>query len=617
MDKKKTYHRGIAAAITASVLLGIILFNILFTYLANRFLWVIDTSSGDLVKISDTSKRLLKDIDPDANDITIYFLAAPDQLENYEIIGHQAGENNSTWGMSYIYNLAKLYERNYPFVHVGILDLSDDADYIRQNFAMTIGSTFSPLSIVIENVVDGRRSYRTYVRDSFYATSEDSTKMYFRGEDRFTSAILSLSGANPTAYFVEGHGEKVGAVGDPDDFGEATALAGLFREAGFLVKKIDLSKEDFLLPEGDDVSGASAVAVIFGPVSDFICREEEGINEISRLSHFLAQRNCNLMVFKDPGVPELPNLEEYLTDYYGVDFADDIVVSDTEGAGSEGGSFYADYELNTISPGSGLVSSLTELPTLPNVFFDKACSVLMNEHWSSASESATGMGGFISYKLGAVFKVPLLSALASSDGSFRTFEKNVYERYADRYYDAKYAEILAQVLAECYDDFFADYRESHKEQFEEDGLSEEEILAACAKGAEEAVTEEATARIDRWLTLETAQPAVMTLTHANWMYQLNESVSFYCLACGSTSFASNEILNNAAYGNRDVMFSAVYLFSRNVLPYDIDVVAVENPSVMNLSSTAGTVWTVILAVLIPLAVLGVGVGRMIKRKKHN
>ena len=180
MDKKKTYHRGIAAAITAGVLLGIILFNILFTYLANRFLWVVDTSSGDLVKISDTSKRLLKDIDPDANDITIYFLAAPDQLENYEIIGHQAGENNSTWGMSYIYHLAKLYERDYSFVHVGILDLSDDADYIRQNFAMTIGSTFSPLSVVIENVVEGRRSYRTYVRDSFYATNRDSTKMFFR-----------------------------------------------------------------------------------------------------------------------------------------------------------------------------------------------------------------------------------------------------------------------------------------------------------------------------------------------------------------------------------------------------------------------------------------------------
>lgn len=620
MDNKNTKHGAVATAITVGVLIGVILFNVLFTFLGNRFLWVVDTSPNDLTGISQVSQRFLEEVDGEANHVTIYFLADPDELENYELVGHKKGETN-TWGMSYIYHLAKRYERDYDFIRVGILDLADDADYIRQNFAMTIGSAFSPLTVVVDNEIHGLHSYRTYTRDDFYAIAS-SGAMYFQGEDRFTSAILSLTGANPTVYFLEGHGEKVGPAGDASDLGEASALADLFREAGFLVKKVNLSKEDFAFSEDPGLVGSSAVAVIYGPTSDFICDDAAGINEMTKLSHFLNQRNCNLMVFKDPG-PVLPNLEEYLTDYYGITFNNDVVVADPSAAESaaisgDGKTFFGDYELRTASPGSGLVSSLTSLPTMPGAYFSNACSITLNERWSDDSESTTIMEGNINYKVGAVLKAPLLSALEKADGSFRTFEKNVYEAYAAKYYDAMYQEIYPAVYEEVYGKAYETYYEDHKEDFEKEGLSQAEIEKRCKDEAEKEVKEEAGIRMDRLITLEVAQqPAIMTLTHATWMYQPNETANFFALACGSTAFASREALGNAAYGNRDVMFSAVYRFSRNVLPYDIDVIAIENPSSLQISGGAANGWTVFFVAILPLAVLGLGTAMVIRRRKHN
>ncbi len=190
--------------------------------------------------------------------------------------------------------------------------------------------------------------------------------------------------------------------------------------------------------------------------------------------------------------------------------------------------------------------------------------------------------------------------------------------YADKYYAAKYDEVYPAVYEEMYESFYQNLYEELEKSPEAEGLTEQAIDERCRTGAQGKVKAEAQARMNRWLTLETArQPAIMTLTHASWMYEKNETANFYALACGSTSFASNEILNNAAYGNRDVLFSAVYLFSRNVMPYDIDVVAVENPSSLAIKDGAATAWLVVLSVVIPMIALSIGIAVTVRRKKHN
>jgi len=619
MNNKRLKRGVISVSITAGVLAAVILFNIVFSLLSNKFLWVIDTTPDELVQISDYSKELLEGIDENENQITIYFLAAPDELENYELMGHQSGENNSTWGMSYIYNLAKLYEKEYSYISVALLDASDDADFIRENFAMSIGMNLGPLHIIMENRVDGLVTYRTMQRDEFFAIGTDI--MYFRGDDKFTSTILSLSGENPVAYFVEGHGEDTGPLGDPENFGKAEGLAELFREAGYVIEKIDLSKRDFPSDEDSAFYGRAGVVVIYGPDSDFESDLDGGVNEITRLRKYLNRKNHNLMVFIDPESEKMPNLDEYLEDYWGIAFEDNVVWVDTKdpvasGAVTDDGyHYYARYESNKSSPGYALTSSLLSLETLPRAFFGKSRTIAMNTKWSTSNEQIMISEGMTSYKLGATFLVPELSATIGADGSYRVFDPDLYEEYSEKYEEALREEKLAEYTEKYYQKAYDLHIKAYREEYEKEGLSEAEIAAKCDEYAKRYVEKRL---YDENLRLSESDPAaVMTLTHGSWMYELGESVACYALACGSTDYASIEALENASFSNRDTLFSAMYLFGKNVLPYEIDIVTIRSQSSLSITSAMATVWTVILAVVLPLGVVATCVVVTAKRRRHN
>ncbi len=622
MKNKKLKHGAISVAITAAVLVGVIIFNVVFTLLANKNLWLIDTMPNELDVISDYSKGLLSDIDPNENNFTIYFLADPDELENYELNGHSKGENSSTWGMSYIYNLARLYEKEFSYIKVKTLDLDKDADYIRENFAMTIGTSITALTVVIENLSnDGHRSYRTHSRDEFYAFGEDT--MYFRGDDRFTSSILSLSGDSPIAYFIEGHGENIGPLGDDDDFGNATEFAKLFEKSGYIVKKLDLSKEDFEPENPDNSIGSAGVVVFYGPTTDLVVDKNGSVDELSKLRKYLNQKNHNLMVFMDPGTEYLPNLEEYLEDIWGVQFEDNIVVADTSdpatssAASADGLSFYGNYELSNTSPGSALTSSLTSLSSLPNAYFSNACTIKMNNRWSDLSEGTTVMEGVTTYKLGATFKAPVLSAL-KYDEAFLCFDENIYNEYIEKYYDTKYAEVLELVNQTQYQKAYDKHLEEKSEEYKNEGLTDAQIADKCKEYAENYVNNMTENIMDTYIVLDTSnQSPIMTLTEGSWMYEQSESVKVYMISCGSTSFASNEALANAAYSNRDVIYSAIYLFGRNILPFDIDIIKIEDPSSLSIPDSEANEWTVVLVGVIPALFVAAGIFVLVRRRRHN
>ena len=620
MNNKRMKHGLISVSLTAGVLAAIILFNIVFSLLSNKFLWVIDTTPNELVQISDYSKELLKDLDENENHITIYFLAAPDELENYELMGHKKGEDTSTWGMSYIYNLAKLYEKQYSYISVALLDASDDADFIRERFTMSIGMKLGPLNIIMENRVNGISNYRTMQRDDFFVHGTDI--MYFRGDDKFTSTILSLSGENPVAYFVEGHGEDTGAPGDAEDFGKAAGLAALFCEAGYVVEKINLSERDFPTDEKDSAFYTrSGVVVIYGPDRDFTSDLDGGVNEITRLRKYLNGKNHNLMVFMDPETEAMPHLSEYLEDYWGIAFEDNVVAVDTKdpvasGAVTEDGyHFYGRYDTNKARPGYALTSSLLALETLPRAFFGKSRTIAMNTKWSTSGELVTISEGMTSYKLGATFLVPALSATVDANGSYRVFDTDLYEEYAAEIEEKLRADKLEEYTEKYYQKMYDQHFESYREDYEKEGLTADEIAKKCDEYAKKYVENRLYGENFR---LSDSDPAaVLTLTYGKWMYELGETVDCYALACGSTDFASKEALENATFSNRDTLFSAMYLFGKNVLPYDIDIITVESESSLSITSGLVTVWTVILAVVIPLGVVATCVVVTNKRRRHN
>ena len=98
---------------------------------------------------------------------------------------------------------------------------------------------------------------------------------------------------------------------------------------------------------------------------------------------------------------------------------------------------------------------------------------------------------------------------------------------------------------------------------------------------------------------------------------MGETVSSYALACGSTDYASSEAIGNASFSNRDTLSSAIYLFGKNVLPYDIDIILIKSESSLAIKDSMATLWTVILAAVLPLSVVAAGAVMMVKRRRHN
>ena len=262
-SKRKIGRLSLSAGITALVLVGILLLNILFSYIANNRLLYLDVSKEGFSELSAESTELLDKIDPDTTNITIYFLADRDELSS-PILGYSSSSGRTTgqnemWGMRYVHELALAIAAKYDYVSVDYLNMNNDKEMI-DTFQTTVGYSFRKSSVVIDNctyeydkngspLLDengvhlSHHNYRICSRDAFFTFDEDTGYVYaFNGDLRYTSVILSLSGLSPTVYFLTGHGEKVGDE-EENDFGKAQAMRDLLFEAGFTVKKANLVKD--------------------------------------------------------------------------------------------------------------------------------------------------------------------------------------------------------------------------------------------------------------------------------------------------------------------------------------------------------------------------------------
>ncbi len=425
MNKRKIKQGAISVLITAGVLALILVANILFTFLANEKLLYIDVSKEKYNEISKESEKELEAVDVKNTDITIYFLADPDEL-NSPSLGYSkkyTGSTTDLWGMRYVHELALQFAAKYDYVKVDYLSLKDDKD-ILDRYKTTVGTTMSKQDVIIDNmsqetdsqgnpVKDSQgnpvthHNFRICHRDAFFTFDEETQYVFaFKGDLRFTSTILSLSGKSPTVYFLTGHGEKVGESGS-DDFGKAQGLKELFVSAGFNARKADLAK-DYKQIFADSTA---RILVVFGPDSDYKGRDGE-INEIALLRKFAIGENSHLMFFMDDASGKLPNLEEYLWDYCGVGLEPyKIKDSTTNSVSKDGSAFIARYENNPYSVGVNLTNSLTELDSTPRVVFENAGALKFNPAYLQSSgfteDSSTKFAG-------AVFLAP--SGSYSYDG---------------------------------------------------------------------------------------------------------------------------------------------------------------------------------------------------------
>ena len=97
-------------------------------------------------------------------------------------------------------------------------------------------------------------------------------------------------------------------------------------------------------------------------------------------------------------------------------------------------------------------------------------------------------------------------------------------------------------------------------------------------------------------------------------YENNEDYYSYVLACGSPEML--KYCGSQAFANRGILNVLLTRIPLLKIPVDIDYKSLENYGLTSVTSTAVRGWTVVLAVVMPVAVLCVGVVVVVRRKRH-
>ena len=333
--KTKSFRYGsTATAFTAAFIAVVVVFNIIFTALANRYMWYIDMTKEEIFTLCDATKEILSDVDEEIN---IYFASEPDVL--------MQGDNSMY--TQFVYNTALQLEAEFDNIHVTCKDIVKNRSFF-ERFRTNTATQIYTTSVIVES----GEEVQVYSLQSFFTIEpEDGTVWAYSGERKFVSAILQLTSAElPIVYFTSEHGESIG--------NSAAELFNLFAENGFDVRTINLAKEE--------IDEDARIVIINNPRFDFIGAEadDESSNEIRKLDRFLDKFGC-LMVFADPDhAGRLNNLSEFLEEW-GIGFTPDTAIRDTEHSiSTDGLSVVAKYDTTTL--GSSIYKDMTQnLDTLP------------------------------------------------------------------------------------------------------------------------------------------------------------------------------------------------------------------------------------------------------------
>lgn len=493
LKNKKFKYGATAIAFTCVCIALVIIFNVIFSSLADKFLWSVDMTSSQLYSLSDQTKELFKDIENDKK-ITINFCQPFDSLaETYEL--------------NLIYQCAKEYEKAFDFIEVDYIDIISDPSSV-EKFANSSNSRITQNSVVVTSEdKDGKMiDFRTFTWNSFFATYEGETEpAAFSGEVKFTSAILQLVGDSPVAYFTVGHGEETGYEN------ARPSLWELFENAGYEVKTIDLSKDSF--------DKESQVLIINGPDYDF-GGEKDAFNEVDKIGDFLGQGG-NLMLFVDPTTPNLPELEA-LIEEWGIRIEDATIFDYENSFDVDGIKLNASYATDTV--GSKLHEQLRLLDSTPRVVVERArpLTILQND-WVTDNVTKKNASSVIT-----TYNTAKAKALDNSD-----FSKN------------------------------GPYN-------------------------------------------------LMTIT-CEQSVKNNQIYESYVLVVSSSDFANNSYIYNNTYANTDILYAAMKVMGKETIPHSISEKMFYDNS-LTITNKAANNWTLIISVIVPLVVLGVGVVIQVRRR---
>ena len=536
-----------SVAITALIIVAVILFNVIFSALSNKFLWHVDMTREGLYSLSDNCKELLSETFETVSEkrleqgikepvkVTIKFCDLEDNI--MEVTSRR-----------YVLMTARELADRFPnYVSIEFINIWENPTAV-EKYKTSVHTAINSTDVIVESGTE----YRTYKAADFYLTASGASSPWaYFGEKRFASAILAVTQAeSPVAGILTGHGEV---------FSDAE-LVYLLELAGYEVQIID-DLTAATLPDN------CRLLVCFNPTSDFLAADGiSDISEISVLDDFLAGENHSLMVFMSPSSPVLPNLESYL-ELWGISFGrhtdhsgnvSSCTVKDSENAlTGDGLTFIGEYE--TLGFGATVTEDMRSVKTPRRVVFKNAMPISISDAYEAnfAADEDTGTHYAYGYKsLGNGFSRQVFNIFRASD-------------------DAVLMSGGKQVAATDPNNPF--------------GL----------------------------MTISMHYRATQEVTNTDY-YQNSDEIfadqSSFVLACGSTEYVEEALIQSGTYGNSEAMLHALLTMGKEPVPTSLEFTPFADTTIDTLTLKRANAYTVSLTVIPAVIIFGIGVFVIVRRK---
>ncbi|MBO5845633.1 MAG: Gldg family protein [Clostridia bacterium] len=563
VNSRKVRYGGVTVALTALIIAVVVMLNVIFSMLSQRFLWYIDMTPELLYTISDECIDLIRNGDDEFDTESPIEMVDKIRAENkaYNAANSLTAESKdyrnenvsiniifcddidviqSNAMQRYVYNSALELQKEFPdYINITNYNVIKNPSAVSK-YKTTTNTSIPSSSVIIEFGSE----FRVYGITNFYtydSSSSSSEPWAYDIEKKFAAAILAVTRADsPLACITNNHGESF------LDYGLVNTLV----DAGYQIEQLDLSTGD--IPED------CRLIVIYNPKSDFLIKDGvSDIDEINKLDAFLDGTN-SMMVFMSPDSPVLPNLETYLEEW-GISFdryTDDagskypyMVKDSSQSLTTDGFTIISEYA-STAGPVSSVTKDMRSVPYPKNVIFSNAMSISYSEvfepsHYTDTSDSAN------SFDYGHYY----------SNG----VERSIYDLF----------------------------------------VTSPNAEAHAAGMVVEKATE---ANPLRLMTL-----SVETRNTQESNYSVISEAS-YVLACGSTSFATDSLLQSSSYGNTDLLLSVCRIIGREPVPVGLIPKPFADYDIDNITTAQTTQYTVVLTVVPAVAAIVAGAVVLIRRK---
>ncbi len=555
---RKLRYGGITAVLTAMVIAVIIVLNVIFSALSQKFLWYTDLTPDKLFTVSQNCFDLIRDGDPGFEDATSP-IEKIDQIRA-EKLAEDPDFDVSSLKINIIFcdDKDKWDKDNTTsqYVYYTALQLANAfPDYINLEFVNIIHNPTRLIKYGAYDrgnvIVEFGTEYRLrYIEDFFVANDEASDPWAYNGEKMFASAIMAVTRAeSPVACLTVGHGETL----------PSSEILKTLDNAGFKVESVDLKTES--IPKN------CRLLLVFNPTQDFLDSDDKfaDVDEIQKMDEYLDQGN-SLMVFMSPdslGTNRLHNFEDYLEEW-GIH-----------------------YDRKT--------------ETLPNQSVLYHPSKVVDHSQSLSADGLVVVGEYVT----AGFGGSVTESMRENGGNpMMVFPNAMSISYSDRYSTIAY--VPEGETAATY--YYGQSKEAAVRRTIYDVFVTSENAIAKADGESIA---RATATNPLKLMTVTKEDREIT-ENMDTGSSINQAS--YVFACGSSDFADETILQTQSYGNNPFLEYALRVVGQEPVPVGLDLNVFYDDTIDTITTAESTRYTVILAVIPALCALVCGVVVIVRRK---